>query len=431
MTLLGPALGVVGACTLDSTGTGENLNSMAGTGNGGSSGSAAGSTAAGQGGTSANGGSSSGAGPGMGGSAGSSVGATGGQGGSGATAGEGGTSASGGSGVSGGAGGTGGSSGMGGTGGVVFGPETDCLNGVDDNGDGRTDCEDPQCQPDFECVDEAPSGWQGYYRVRTQPWADPEPAMDECNTSGAMPERVYSGSVAGECSACSCGAHAGGSCNPRPIECWVGNNGCQGTSEDWTDLLASCQNRPGGDKELSCSVGTPTVADPGGCMPSTSVIENTGELFQEVVDRCKAPPQVGGGCGVTGACIPKALPAYEGFVCVLQDGDQACPSGWGVPVTTHESAIDQRTCSDCTCTPDATCSGGSYRMYDRNDCNDNGSDKNIGNCTGLEDYTHDFDDTWSLRRTSEPTIAGSCTADGGVPGGAISVSGTSTLCCRP
>src|SRR5207253_611948 len=43
-----------------------------------------------------------------------------------------------------------------GTGGAAV--EQDCTNGLDDDGDGSTDCEDPDCS-DFSCVPAPPAGW--------------------------------------------------------------------------------------------------------------------------------------------------------------------------------------------------------------------------------------------------------------------------------
>lgn len=59
-----------------------------------------------------------------------------------------------------------------------------CDNGVDDDGNGKVDCEDPACG-DYECVEVPPEGWDGPYRIREVPFDDP---TKPC-AGGAEPKR--------------------------------------------------------------------------------------------------------------------------------------------------------------------------------------------------------------------------------------------------
>ena len=72
-------------------------------------------------------------------------------------------------------------------------PESDCLDGVDNNGDKLTDCQDPTCNVSVECVVAVPSGELG---VRSQDGT--------CPTSYPTTEVFHTGLKAGTCSGCAC-----------------------------------------------------------------------------------------------------------------------------------------------------------------------------------------------------------------------------------
>lgn len=63
----------------------------------------------------------------------------------------------------------------GGGGGGATGVE-DCANGDDDDGDGLTDCADPDCGAvGYACVAAPPSGWSGPVAIYEGPFAEAIP----------------------------------------------------------------------------------------------------------------------------------------------------------------------------------------------------------------------------------------------------------------
>ena len=137
----------------------------------------------------------------------------------------------------------------------------------------------------------------------------------------------------------------------------------------------------------------------------------------------------GGGCGAQTSCVERASLDYIGFVCVRQMGVHDCPSGWNIRRVASANGTDGRTCSSCSCSPNTTCSPGTYKVYDFNDCT--GDDSTIsstscGDISGRMDFS-----TWALKRNSRSVVGGDCTPSGGVPGGQVDLTGTQTFCCRP
>jgi len=58
-------------------------------------------------------------------------------------------------------------------------PESDCTDGIDNDGDGKIDCNDPGCLAEAVCIGCIDSDWDGYYAI------DPTdcPGSDDCNDS--------------------------------------------------------------------------------------------------------------------------------------------------------------------------------------------------------------------------------------------------------
>jgi hypothetical protein len=339
---------------------------------------------------------------------------------------------------SGGAGGGGGASTSNGVGGAT-GPEA-CLDGVDNNGDGMVDCADAACG-DYECVDTAPDGWGGPYRVTTSTL--PVPAPVQCD-GGTAPETFFSEPAGpAECSACSCGDIQGASCSPAGITCWTGSTTCMGANtQDLTAALQNAQcnkptNQVANTSQLSCSLTAPAaVAQNGSCAPSAVDFPNKAKFGNEV-DACPLPTS-GGGCGAGKACVPKGIDPTQS-VCVRQDGaGKACPSGFSVTVQAYQDAVDSRGCADCVCGDAATaCSGGGYLFHDLNQCMGNGGgDPPITiNSVACDNVTPALDGqstsfaSWSIETTAAmPT--GTCAPKGGEPTGQLNLQGPVTFCCK-
>jgi hypothetical protein len=92
------------------------------------------------------------------------------------------------------------------------GPEANCFDGLDNNGDLRVDCADPTCAAVTVCVAPIPTDWNGYAAI-----FDDATISTDCPAPYAT--RMHEGFSAYDapaitCSACTCGAPSGGACEP-------------------------------------------------------------------------------------------------------------------------------------------------------------------------------------------------------------------------
>lgn len=308
----------------------------------------------------------------------------------------------------------------------------DCLNGVDDDGNGLADCEDPKCGA-FECVDEAPAGWSGYYHVHQSGF--PGPAEPKC--ADGSPADVRHANPAGPamCEACSCGAPAGVTCSAPTLTCAPGSNNCGFNQADWTAAFQDgmCHkptNLLGFNFLLSCSITAPSMpSGQGSCAPSTSDFPNKATWGAEVAS-CDSTA-LGAGCGAGKVCIAKGAGDPGESVCIRQQGTTTCPAGWtATTLQTFADATDTRGCSACTCgAASPTCNGGGYTFHDLDACAAGGDNPITvsGGCTNVSSLLDS--NSWSAQ-LAPPTVDGNCPADGGAPTGSVQTSGPATYCCK-
>lgn len=337
--------------------------------------------------------------------------------------------------------GTGGAGGSGGGGtsstgaaGGAMGPEA-CLDGVDNDGDGMTDCEDADCGAGYECVDAAPAGWQGPYRVDQGSPSDPASQCD----GGTLPETFYAEPAeAAECTACTCSDLMGASCSAPSIACWPGSTSCNGIQQDWTpalqnEMCAKPTNLLGVTSSLSCLLSAPAaVVQKGTCTPSVVDFPNK-DMWSGRVEACVLPSS-GGGCGAGKACVPIGSDPAQSL-CVKQDGKQACPAGFEVAVEAYADGDDTRACSACACGDATVTCSGSYTFYDANLCAMGGNNPPIAvddsMCTNVSVLLDNSinNPSWSVS-TDPATAQGSCPATGGQATGEVQPSGPVTFCCK-
>ena len=358
------------------------------------------------------------------------------------SSGSGGQAAAGGTTSSSGTGGTGGTtSGTGGTGGTSSGtggvgntggsaPE-DCLDGIDNDGNSLTDCADPACQQDYECVPEAPSNWTGFAYVAMVTL--PAPTVAPCPDS-APPDLYYSkpGGPA-LCDSCNCAGLQGAGCSYPVMSCYESSTNCGG-SVDFTasnndnnchllpnsmvndnqgdSCIRSQASQPNGSGSCAISGGTPTVPPPWGDQAQT----------------CDLSPPFGAGCSSGEVCVPSAGTAYPD-ICITRDGEHGCPSGW-IGYTAYTGADDTRGCSACSCTPQGvSCTAGGATVYDFDNCG-TGGDGTVtvgGSCVDISDQS-DYNSGAYRLQAGNPQ-GGSCTPSGGQPTGALTPTGPLTVCC--
>ncbi|MBK7582955.1 MAG: hypothetical protein IPI67_22515 [Myxococcales bacterium] len=336
-------------------------------------------------------------------------------GGSGAILATGGKPTSGGGGSSGGGGASGSSTGGSGAGTGV----EDCQNGVDDDGDAKVDCADPDCVPEYTCVD-LPSGWSAL-RKKTQAWSPALPAPTAC-ADGSSAKRQYQGPAGpAQCGACSCGSPTG-SCNGTTISCAMGNKNCSAAT---SLIVGTCTNFPAPSAgEISCFLGTSVS---GGDCPASGGELASSNPWASAVDTC---PDVAGGCAAGKLCAPAANTMEN--VCISKPGVSTCPAAWPTPETVYTDAADTRTCSACSCTPNQlSCTADKFNLMQAPGCVDFGPFPTFTSaaCTGYSISSQN--QTWSIQRVpTTKQISGSCTPSGGVASGSLQPTGQTTLCCR-
>ncbi|MBI5478240.1 MAG: hypothetical protein HY906_05250 [Deltaproteobacteria bacterium] len=221
----------------------------------------------------------------------------------------------------------------------------DCLNGVDDNGDGLADCQDPQCQADYTCAAPPPSGWTGVG------WIDPD-GLTSCPAELAVALDLFDAAdiVAepAQCD-CDCDAPAGGTCE-SDLVCYRSNTACTGMSDTYPVTLAPpCQAATFAQMTLRCTASVP-LPQGGACTAVASMIPPPAYSWPAAGRACLRP--AGGSCGPgTAQCVPR--PPSGSFLgpCLARAGSFSCPAPYTMtPVPLFDgSASDGRSCSACAC----------------------------------------------------------------------------------
>lgn len=231
--------------------------------------------------------------------------------------------------------------------GTPFDPQPErCDNGIDDDGNGLTDCADPACTEGYRCLPAAPKGWDGPKVMHL----DDDLSVACPSTWPDLALRAGAGELdapPAECAACDCDEPADAYCSEFTYETYQGPS-CDGpwglkTKVNGTGCIH--WTKPGAIKithtksNASCgaSGGAPTV---------------TSAQFEQEATICSAAP-LGGGCDLdAGVCVPKVDSAAWPLHCISRTGDKACPSGaYSERHLLHEAFDDTRDCTGCVCEP--------------------------------------------------------------------------------
>lgn len=237
-----------------------------------------------------------------------------------------------------------------GAGGLCVRPPEDCMNGVDDDGDGQVDCADTDCQAaGFMCVPTVPSGFTGPVELFEGAAAD----MPKCD--GPYPVESFTGwgslACPFSCSTCNCGSPKDvtcgnpsisfdadrGTCRPldiKPMPLVPGT--CYTLSDTSYTLFATWEGRASGG---SCdSTG-------GGQITRLPASWNAARV-------CGGQIKGGGGCASGLMCWPTPQKPYQTQACIMGSGNQACPaSGYTNKRDYFETQdfTDGRQCTGCGC----------------------------------------------------------------------------------
>jgi hypothetical protein len=312
-------------------------------------------------------------------------------------------------------------------------PVEDCLDNVDNDSDMAIDCADTDCAPGFECVPSAPPGWEGYFRVRTTPFpnANPSPCPDS-----SAPSTYFDTPAPASCTACSCGAWGGGQCSLLPLSFWAQSNNCAGSSMEVSSFLndGDCYEAldaftSGLGSRSAKITGNATVTNMGACPPSGGLL-NASPLWANQDDVCGGVAPVGGGCAGTDVCVARGAGDYTGPACIRSAGSKTCPAEWSEEIEVAAGGSDGRSCSACQCgVSGAACSGGSYELYDTDQCDGVESiEMTSSSCVNISSL-FDFG-TGSVLPTSPQAVGGSCSPSGGAPTGSVTPQEVITFCCQ-
>jgi hypothetical protein len=215
----------------------------------------------------------------------------------------------------------------------------DCMNGIDDDGNGLVDCADPACNAGYMCVPTPPSGFTGLGEVYDG--TGPSPPCDSLYTKDYFTGYATPQCPA-TCSPCTCGAPDGVTCGDPKIS--SGTATCPKPIDSVTPGVCTTVSLPSGDV-FATSAGQASggsCALTGGTVPP--IAWNTGHL-------CGANATGGKGCA-NGVCWPKPNSPFLPQACVFASGDLSCPAtGYAVKRTYYDSekVSDTRACSGCTC----------------------------------------------------------------------------------
>lgn len=305
-------------------------------------------------------------------------------------------------------------------------PDEICDDGIDNNCNGKIDCEDDSCTgaAGYACSPAAPAGW-------TVVGFKPDAAA-QCPTGFENPAKVTTKPTAtGSFCSCDCGAAAADICTKGVLSVQFGHFNCMGDQfpfdtaggcepigkaigfdsgmDDWDDAKAT---GPG----LSNTACTATPSAPPPLAPATEGIS------------C-APSSTGGkGCGSASACLPKT---EEGSWCIQQAGDVSCPDTTFTKkkvVYDKSDITDKRTCGSCTCTANATkCINGKFTSFDNAQCSGTGLSFDVG--VGCKDLTGDNHTHTHYRYTAEPDVKTCKVASAPALNGDVEAKNPITICC--
>ncbi|HEX8791580.1 MAG TPA: hypothetical protein VF765_11565 [Polyangiaceae bacterium] len=302
---------------------------------------------------------------------------------------------------------------------VPTGPES-CTNGVDDDCNGLTDCEDPACTgAGYTCVPD-PSTAVGWSFAPLNPGA--RPACPSPLAAAYVDVNPTNLSNPASCS-CTCGVGTQPDCEQGNITASYGNGNC---NMAFTQAAGggACHADNGGIG-IDTYVAASTTPSGGTCTASVSqTIPPNSETHGET---CSGETMFGAGCGAGQVCA--LVPA--GFsACVIHAGALGCPGGAYTTGNAVGAVVDSRACTPCTCpsTPTAMCSG-TWSYYPAANCG--GSPLVLladGQChaTGQTGGTY-YSDKYVAAAAN--AMCGSPVAEP-QPTGSATLTGQSTVCCN-
>jgi hypothetical protein len=329
-----------------------------------------------------------------------------------------------------------------------------CTNGVDDDGDGSTDCAEASCKATHACVPAVPEGWEelGYVVLARWPKGDAE-----ADCPAGYPEALATGLLDPEapaeaCSPCACGDLTGDCQLPDLDPAQAGNQALKISSracgdaalptlswmtvpDGWDGTCHSPDAYLGGNNSclpgpcnVSITAGAPTAAG-STCAPSGGEAAPYEWGFEAKI--CGGTT-TGAGCEGGAACAVRPEGGATPSVCIAKQGQTPCPDPFTTAYALYApSELHPATCAACACAaPEtATCAGEITIYSDTNDvaCTTEVITFAAGDCADLAGNPTVAGRVFEV--TSPPS--GACTPSGGEVSGAPSLGAPLTVCCLP
>jgi hypothetical protein len=310
--------------------------------------------------------------------------------------------------------------------------ETDCLDGIDNDCNGLTDCADPACTAGYSCVPEPAGGFRGY-ALYAPTRASPCPASYS-DQSDTFEDIAF---VPASCSACTCTGE-GASCGTPTLTCTARAAGCSEDGGTSVVLAPTCSAFDAGapfGPATSCSLAAP-VATPGSCVAGGGVAALAPVAFAQLSRVCAITQGPGGGCDAGSVCVANAPAGFQGG-CVFEttNGPATCPArlrSAHVTVPSDTSYDDTRGCTSCSCTGPlgAACSAVASLFVDAGCAGAPATSIPAdGNCYGT--LFGSAESIASLALDAGVVSEGSCLASGGQITGGVTPTNQTIYCCQP
>lgn len=287
------------------------------------------------------------------------------------------------------------------------------------------------------CTFDFPEGWNGPVAMTT--WDDGQ-VTPTCGGGYDTPvDLTLSHDLVAPPAACTCecGDASGGACDGamtlyRTI---LANGNCFPLGAVEVGSLQLNTQVPvleSGIIGLAVNVDEATAYSGGSCEESDSESVPAAAFGGHVL-LCEGAP-LDGECDEDTLCMPSAQAPQQDAVCLWQEGDLACPVGWGYDERTllHQGFEDDRECSECSCgSPGGDCTDGTVQFSGTSSAP--GSPFNVAPATApswcspvpVAAWTVGFG-TWS---GVEPTNDVGCDPSGGTPQGSAAPIDPVTVCC--
>ena len=285
-----------------------------------------------------------------------------------------------------------------------------CFNGVDDDCDGHTDCDDPDCTTIAVCVPPVTSP----FAVGTT--VIPASLCPQLYTT-ELP--IHSGLTAAP--NCSTGCTCGATCNTS-IGYFNNAANCPNTDDEnnLSNLTTSCATW----NHWNNAYDVHQLVTPANCLPG-GLPDLPPSSWASSKNACSTA-SVGGGCTGGNICVP----VTPGPSCEIAAGAHACDPGYTATSPWYTGLTDTRTCScSCGAVTSGSC-GTTVTLYTDTSCG-----------TGALSTTATASNNFNCDTGGTSYFSGKIVLTGAGPmcgpptynpeGGQLTPTGQQTLCCVP